>query len=183
MRSKKWFALFAAALLALTVVLAACGSGDDNGGGGSSSSNGEGGTKGGKLTVLNVGDFEYPDPGAAYYQFDYMVHYSTQRPLYYYRPDQTTQPPTPDLAKGPWKISNGGKRITIELKPGVKFSPPVSRAVTAADVKHALERAFTANVPNGYIYTYMGDISGAPKAPGKYKEISGIKALDDQTLQ
>ena|SRR5215211_326824 len=184
MRSKKWFALVATALLALTVVLAACGGGDDDGGGGGgASSTGEGGKKGGKLTVLNVGDFEYADPGAAYYQFDYMVHYATQRPLYYYRPDQTTQPPTPDLAKGPWKISNGGKRITIELKRGVKFSPPVNREVKAADVKYALERAFTENVPNGYVSTYMGDITGAPEEPGKYQEIDGIKAVDDYTLQ
>ena len=182
MRTKKWFALCAAALLALTVVLAACGGGDDNGGG-SSSSTGEGGKKGGKLTVLNVGDFEYPDPGAAYYQFDYMVHYTTQRPLYYYKPDQTTQPPTPDLAAGPWKISNGGKTITFPLKKGIKFSPPVDREVKAADVKYALERAFSANVPNGYIYTYMGDIVGAPKEPGKIQEISGIKAVDDYTVQ
>jgi peptide/nickel transport system substrate-binding protein len=183
MRTKKWFALCAAALLALTVVLAACGGGDDDNGGGSSSSTGEGGKKGGKLTVLNVGDFEYIDPGAAYYQFDYMVHYTTQRPLYYYKPDQTTQPPTPDLAAGPWKISNGGKRITFPLKKGVKFSPPVNREVKAADVKYALERAFSANVPNGYIYTYMGDIVGAPKEPGEIQEISGIKAVDDYTVQ
>jgi len=183
MRSKNWFALVAAALLALTVGLAACGGDDDEGGGGGSSSTGEGGKKGGKLTVLNVGDFEYIDPGAAYYQFDYMVHYATQRPLYYYRPDQTTQPPTPDLAEGPWKISNGGKRVTIKIKKGVKFSPPVSREVKAADVKYALERAFTENVPNGYVATYMGDITGAPEEPGKYKEIDGIKAVDDYTLQ
>ncbi len=184
MRTKKWFALFAAALLALTVGLTACGSDDDEGGGGGgSSSTGEGGKKGGKLTVLNVGDFEYIDPGAAYYQFDYMVHYATQRPLYYYKPDQTTQPPTPDLAKGPWKISNGGKRITVELKPGVKFSPPVNREVKAADVKYALERAFTEAVPNGYVSTYMGDITGAPEEPGEYQEIDGIKAVDDYTLQ
>ena len=183
MRSKKWFALVATALLALTVGLAACGGDDDDGGGGGSSSTGEGGKKGGKLTVLNVGDFEYIDPGAAYYQFDYMVHYTTQRPLYYYKPDQTTQPPTPDLAAGPWKISNGGKRITFPLKKGIKFSPPVNREVKAADVKYGLERAFSANVPNGYIFTYMGDIVGAPKEPGEIKEISGIKAVDDYTLQ
>src|SRR5687767_9223229 len=121
MRTKKWFALVAAALLALSVGLAACG-GDDEGGGGGGGSEASGGKKGGKLVVMNVGDFEYIDPGAAYYQFDYMVHYATQRPLYYYRPDQTTQPPTPDLAKGPWKISNGGKRVTVELRPGVRFS-------------------------------------------------------------
>jgi peptide/nickel transport system substrate-binding protein len=181
MTGKKWSALVAVLLLALSLGVAACGGDDDDGGGGGGEASG--GKKGGKLTVLNVGDFEYIDPGAAYYQFDYMVHYATQRPLYYYRPDQTTQPPTPDLADGPWKISNGGKRITIKLKQGVRFSPPVDREVKAADVKYALERAFTENVPNGYIFTYAGDIVGAPKEPGKYKEISGIKALDDYTLQ
>jgi peptide/nickel transport system substrate-binding protein len=183
MRTKTWFALLAAAVLALTAGLAACGSNNDNGGGGGSSSTGEGGKKGGKLTVLNAEDFEYPDPGASYYQFDYMVHDATQRRLYAYKVDQTTQPPTPDLAAGPWKISNGGKRITIPLKKGIKFSPPVNREVKAADVKYALERAYTANVPNGYIFTYMPDIVGAPKEAGDYKEISGIKAVDDNTLQ
>src|SRR3954454_17881708 len=29
----------------------------------------------------------------------------------------------------------------------------------------------------------MGNVTGAPKAPGKYQEISGIKAVDDNTLE
>jgi peptide/nickel transport system substrate-binding protein len=182
MRTKKWFAFVAVALLALSMGVAACG-GNDNESGGGSSSTSSGGKKGGKLTVLNVGDFEYIDPGAAYYQFDYMVHYATQRPLYYYKAEQNTQPPTPDLAAGPWKITNGGKTLTIEIKKGVKFSPPVDREVKSADIKYALERAYSANVPNGYMFTYAGDIVGAPKAPGEIKDISGITTPDDYTLQ
>jgi peptide/nickel transport system substrate-binding protein len=174
-RSKTCLSIVATALLGV----AAGGCGNDGSGGGASGKH----KNGGKLTVLNVGDFEYIDPGASYYQFDYMVHYVTQRPLYSYKPDQTTQPPTPDLAKGPWQISNGGKRITIEIKRGVKFSPPVNREVKAADVKYALERAFTEAVTNGYVGTYAGDIVGAPEQPGAYKEIPGIKAVDDYTLR
>ena len=179
MRTKKWFALVAAALLAVSMSIAACG-GDDDGGGASSGTAGE---KGGKLTVLNAGDFEYPDPGASYYQFDYMIHYATTRPLYSYRPDQATQPPTPDLASGPWKISNGDKRITIGIRRGIKFGPPVDREVKADDVEYALERAFTAGVANGYVSTYLGDVKGAPAEPGDYQDIPGIEAVDDYTIQ
>src|ERR1700748_1672459 len=110
MRTQR-FVLLAVALLALSIGIAACGGGSSkkSNGAGSDQASGQNGKKGGTLTVLNVSDFEYADPGAAYYQFDYMVDYATQRPLYYYRPDQTTQPPTPDLAAGPWQISPDAK--------------------------------------------------------------------------
>ena len=62
------------------------------------------------------------------------------------------------------------------------FSKPVSREVTSADVKYAIERAFTANVANGYARVYIGDLVGAPKEPGPYKEIPGIETPDDQTI-
>jgi peptide/nickel transport system substrate-binding protein len=111
MRSKRWSALAAALLLAMTVGVAACGSDDDNGGGGGSAS-GEGGKKGGKLTVLNVGDFEYIDPGAAYYQFSFIFDYAIQRPLYSYKPEDPTKA-VPDFAASEPQISADGKTITI----------------------------------------------------------------------
>jgi peptide/nickel transport system substrate-binding protein len=183
MSSNRWFALVAAAACALSLGVTACGGGDNGGGGGSAGAGGSGGKKGGKLTVLNAGDFEYPDPGASYYQFDYMVHYAVTRPLYSYKPNQTTQPPTPDLASGPWKISNGGKRITVGIKKGIRFGPPVNREIKADDVEYALERAFTEGVANGYVSTYLADVTGRPKELGAYKDIPGIKAIDDYTLQ
>ena len=62
------------------------------------------------------------------------------------------------------------------------FSPPVSREVTSADVKYAIERAFTAAVANGYVQTYFGDVIGAPDAPGHYKPVRGIRTPDPQTI-
>ena len=62
------------------------------------------------------------------------------------------------------------------------FSKPVSREVEAKDVKYALERAFTANVANGYARVYLGDIKGVPKKPGDYQEIPGIETPDKYTL-
>ena len=32
--------------------------------------------------------------------------------------------------------------MTIKISPNVKYSPPVNRAVTSADVKYAIERGF-----------------------------------------
>ena len=174
-----WFALATTAALAVALGLTACG-GDDGGDDRAGETTAQ---RGGKLTVLNASDFESADPGAAYYIFDYMVHYATQRPLYSYKPDQTSQPPTPDLAAGPWKISNDDKRITIEIKRGIRFSPPVDREVTADDVEYALERGFTENVANPYVTTYLSDVKGRPEEFGDFQDIEGIEAVDDYTLQ
>ena len=41
---------------------------------------------GGHLTVLSEGDIDYMDPGAAYYQFTYMMDEATQRGLMGWQP-------------------------------------------------------------------------------------------------
>src|SRR3954452_359949 len=166
--------LLPVALLALAVAIGACGS-DDNSGGSS------GGKTGGTLTVLNQGDFEHADPGAAYYQFDFMIDYATQRPVYSYKAQETKKPP--DLADGEPQIAADGKTVTVKLNKGVKFSPPVNREVTSKDVKYAMERTFSANVPNGYVSTYW-PIVGRPEKPTPgVKEISGITTPDDSTIE
>src|SRR6185437_4472547 len=97
-------------------------------------------------------------------------------------PNDTTAP-SPDLAAGPAQISDGGKTVTVKIKPNVKFSPPVNRAVTSADVKYALERDFLPQVANGYATAYWGDITGSKDyAAGKAKSISGIETPDPQTV-
>jgi peptide/nickel transport system substrate-binding protein len=160
--------LVSLAVVVLAAGLTACGS--------------SGGKKGGTLTVLNNGDFQNADPGAAYYQFDYMVDMATQRQLYTYKDDQTGEPPTPDLASGPYVISKDNKTVTIHLKKGIKFSPPVNREVTSADFKYAIERAFSANVTNGYVSLYY-PLEGAPSAPTTgVKSIAGVETPDKYTL-
>ncbi len=47
----------------------------------------------------------------------------------------------------------------------MRFSKPVDREVTSADVKYAVERAYTANVAGPYVRAYFGDVIGAPKEP------------------
>jgi peptide/nickel transport system substrate-binding protein len=162
------------AALAAALVVAACGGG---GGGGEAKS-------GGTLKVLDTaGGIDSLDPGYWYYQSDYQeVVNTTQRQLYGWKPTETK--PTPDLATALPKVSNGGKTITIKIKSGIKYSPPLqSRTVKAADVKYAIERCFLPQVGNGYVNLYYLDIAGVDAfKSGKAKEISGITAPDDQTL-
>src|SRR3954453_13615218 len=176
---RTWVALLAA----LALAVAGCGGSSSKEGSGGSSSNGAPvkGKKGGKVTFLAAADVDYLDPGQTYYTFGYTVAYATQRPLYSFKPDDADTP-IPDLAESEPQISDDNKTITVKLRAGVKFSPPVDREVTSKDVEYAFERAFTSNVPSGYATSYFGDIKGAPDGPGKFKSIEGIKTPDDRTL-
>jgi peptide/nickel transport system substrate-binding protein len=139
------------------------------------------GKKGGKLTVLASGDVDYMDPGQTYYTYAIGIMNMMHRGLYSYSPEDSSKP-MPDLADGEPEISADGKTVTVKLKQGIMFSKPVNREVEAKDVKYAIERAFTANVPNGYARAYLGDLKGAPKDPGDYKPIPGIETPDKYTL-
>jgi peptide/nickel transport system substrate-binding protein len=187
-RSHRTLVVSAIAVIALVLTVAACGSSSDKAStksGGSSNSNGSPAQKpkkGGTVTILGAGDFIDTDCGKAYYQYDYMICYATQRPLYSYKPDDKVNP-QPDMAAGPPVISDGGKTLTIKLKPGIKYSPPLKdRVVKAADVKYALERMFFASVANGYAGAYMGTIVGAKVAAKSGTAISGITTPDDNTV-
>jgi peptide/nickel transport system substrate-binding protein len=190
-------ALFAAA------ALAGCGGDNDDGDGGGTPARSDGsgnvteqlfagsatenlrnpaeGKKGGKLTVLSAGDVDFLDPGKTYYTYTIGILNALHRGLYTYAPDDTTKP-VPDLAAGDPEISPDGKTVTVKLRKGVMFSDPVDREVTSADVKYAVERAFTSALANGYVFTYFGDLVGAPDEPGDYREIRGIQTPDDSTI-
>ena len=141
----------------------------------------EGAKKGGKLTVLSAGDVDYMDPQKTYYTYAIGIINTLHRGLYAYPPAESLAP-VPDLAEDLPEISEDGKTVTVKIKKGVMFSKPVSREVTSADVKYGIERAFTAAVANGYARVYLGDLVGAPKEQGPYKEIPGIETPDDQTI-
>ena len=86
----------------------------------------------------------------------------------------------PDLAAGPPQISSDGKTLTVKIRSGVRFSPPVNREVTSRDVEYAIERGFNPNVANPYASTYYGDLVGADRASGG--PIPGIETPDDHTI-
>jgi len=191
-------------LLVLALALLACGGGDDGGGGtpaggtgedggnvteqlfaGTATANladpAEGGKRGGKLTVLSGADVDFLDPQKTYYVYAIGVINALHRGLYTYPPGEEIEP-VPDLAESAPEISEDGKTVTVKLRAGVMFSPPVSREVTSADVKFGIERGFTASVNNGYARVYMSDLVGVTEEPGDYKPIEGIETPDERTL-
>lgn len=126
------------------------------------------------LTVLDEGDFENLDPGMAYYSIDYPVVYATQRPLYSFKPNSLE--PVPDLAAGPPEVSPDQKTVTVHLRRGVRFSPPVDREVISADVAYAIERGARPHTANPYIATYFGAIDGLARSVAGH--IPGILTPD-----
>jgi peptide/nickel transport system substrate-binding protein len=184
MRKVRLSGLLLGLLAVFALVAAGCGGSDDEssgGGGQSSNSTPQKGKQGGKVTFLAAGDVDYIDPGQTYYTFGYQVLYSTNRPLYSFAPGD--EKPRADLADGDPQISSDKKQITVKIKSGVKYAPPVNREVKTADIKYAFERAFSANVPSGYATSYFADIVGAPSQPTKgVKDISGITTPDDTTI-
>jgi peptide/nickel transport system substrate-binding protein len=170
----------------LGLVLAACGSSSTSSSGSSGGSSGKasasgkletgeyqnpttqsltGGKKGGTLQVLDETDFEHIDPGIAYYSLDYEVVFATQRPLYSNKPNTSTEA-SPDMAEGQPVISADNKTVTVKLKEGIKFSPPVNREVTAEDVAYAIERGDNPNVANPYIHAYFDSVEGIKTGTG-----------------
>lgn len=88
---------------------------------------------------------------------------------------------TPDLAQS-WDISTDGTVYTFHLRTNAKFQD--GRAVTAQDVIYSWERAADPATKSDTVLTYLGDIVGvAEMHAGKAAHISGLKALDDHTLQ
>jgi peptide/nickel transport system substrate-binding protein len=170
-----------AAALALAL-FAGCGGDDDEEPADQGSQPQQEAKQGGDLTMLYAADVDNIDPGITYYQYGFPVAYATQRPLYSFKPDDAINP-EPDLAEGPPEISGDGQTVTVKIRRGVKFSPPVDREVTSADVKYAIERGFTTQVAGPYVGAYMGDLEGLKAfQDGDAKEISGIETPDDQTI-
>jgi peptide/nickel transport system substrate-binding protein len=191
MRSLRTILLMAVAAT-LAVALAACGSSSSS----SSTSKGSsstpvgvknpvtesltGGKHGGVLNEVQSEDFEHLDPGQSYFQIDYQITNVTQRSLYSYKPNTFLQS-TPDMAEGPAQLGDGNKLITINIRKGVHFSPPVNREVTAADEVYAFERVANPNVANPYYLGYLSSIEGMKTANGG--PIAGVKATGKYTLQ
>jgi peptide/nickel transport system substrate-binding protein len=195
LRSKRW-TLPATLVASLSLFVAACGGDDGGSNDNNTAQSGSGdeqqvaeGKKGGTITYLAAGDVDFVDPGQTYYTFGFMVQNATNKTLYGFKPDDSTTP-VPDLAEGEPEVSADKKTVTVKIKKGIKYAPPVDREVKAADVKYAFERAFASNVPSGYAGTYFSSIEGAPEPQSKsVKEIedgggiSGITTPDDYTIQ
>ncbi|MBI2867179.1 MAG: peptide ABC transporter substrate-binding protein [Chloroflexi bacterium] len=87
----------------------------------------------------------------------------------------------PDLAER-WDVTQGGRAYTFHLRRDAKFHS--GKQVTAQDFKYSLERATDPRLGSPVADTYLGDIVGVrDKLTGKASQVSGVKVIDDFTLE
>jgi oligopeptide transport system substrate-binding protein len=89
--------------------------------------------------------------------------------------------PAADIAQR-CELSNEGRTYTFYLRQDVKFHS--GREVKAVDFKNSWERACKPITKSKTAADCFGDITGAKEVlSGKAKEISGVKVIDDYTLE
>ena len=197
------FALYAAAVAALVVVAAGCGSskksssgsttttttssGGTATGGGQGYNNGSP-AKGGTYTVgweQSFGFTDNLDPTGEYLGNAWAIlNNLLVRALvgYKHQAGAAGNELVGDLATDVPKPTDNGLTYTYHLRSGVKFGPPVNRAVTAKDVVYAMNRL--ANPKDGAEYAfYYSVIKGFEDVVnGKAKTVSGITAPNNNTV-
>jgi peptide/nickel transport system substrate-binding protein len=123
-----------------------------------------------------------------------MVDMAVDSPLMGWPADDKAAP-VPLLAASQPVVSDGGKTITVKIKPNIHYSPPTgggagwSKPVVSADVKYAIDRALMPGIPNGYVSLYFSDLEGLAQAQAAVKKdptvapnISGITTPDSSTI-
>jgi peptide/nickel transport system substrate-binding protein len=179
MRTRRW-----ALSLAVVMLAAACHGGGDK----VSNRDGPRGVKRGTLRVFSYSDADTLDPGIAYFALDFALLRGMVRELYSFdsrAEGERSLQPVPDLADGPYRLSDDGRTYTFTLRRGVKYAPPVDREVQAQDFVYAIERQVDPRIDPGHRspnpYTRL--IKGVDDfAAGKTRRISGLRTKGDHTL-
>jgi oligopeptide transport system substrate-binding protein len=87
----------------------------------------------------------------------------------------------PDVAES-YEISEDGLIYTFKLREEAVFQD--GKTITAEDFKWSFERACDPAIESPTAHTYLGDIVGCQdKLAGQAQEVTGVKVVDDQTLE
>jgi peptide/nickel transport system substrate-binding protein len=159
---------------AVAVLTAGCGSGSGSSSGGSGAMQ-----NGGVLRAGIPDDPDHLDTGISYAVEGWELLEATNNGLLTFRKASGAagSEVVPDLATTMPAVTDGGLTYTFHVHPGVRFSPPVNRAVRPSDFRYAIERLFHVGSPGVGFYTI---IQGANAyAAHKAAHISGIVADDN----
>jgi peptide/nickel transport system substrate-binding protein len=183
----RWIALVAI----LWVVAAAC---TGSGGSDEDSPSADSGAEPAKGGTLQIGVASEPasaamDPAKEYLNLSFeQMRCCLLRTLYSTNGQSVDQGGTellPDLAASLPEISEDGLTYTFAIKPGLKYAPPFQDVeITADDFIRALEREADPAASSGGYAFYYSPIEGFDDfGAGSAKEISGLEAIDEHTLQ
>jgi peptide/nickel transport system substrate-binding protein len=198
MRRYLRFAYFVAALAALAVLAAGCGSKKSSTSTTSTSSSATGsfpGTfdngssvKGSTYTVGWEGSFGFTDnfdPTGEYLGNAWGLYSNLMlRSLIGYKhlPGADGNTLIGDLATDVPTPTDNGLTYTYKLRSGIKWSPPVNRAVTSKDVAFAMNRLANPNDGGQYPFYYTVIKGWDAVHSGKATTVSGISTPDDNTI-
>jgi peptide/nickel transport system substrate-binding protein len=87
-----------------------------------------------------------------------------------------------DLAEAAPVPTDNGLTYTYKLRSGVKFGPPVNRAVTSKDVAYAMNRLANPKDGGQYSFYYTVIKGWDAVANGTATSVSGIETPDDSTI-
>ncbi|MQA86461.1 MAG: ABC transporter substrate-binding protein [Streptosporangiales bacterium] len=170
--------------LAAVVAAVALGAAAACGGGGGGDEQ-QAGAKGGTLTLLQTDDFEHLDPARNYVtnSGDFGQRLLT-RALTQYKaaPGEAGQDLMPDLAVDTGQANEDKTVWTFKLREGLKYED--GSPITAQDVKYGVERAFSADLPEGPPWPRQL-IEGGDDYKGPYEDKGGLDSIetpDDRTI-
>ena len=139
-----------------------------------------------RTAVSTFGLTDNFDPtGETQIGFAYAVYDATSRTLVGFRhiPGAAGSVPVADLATSVPKPTDHGLTYTFHLKSGIKFGPPLNRAITSQDIEYAFQRINDATLVPQYGYYYDGLIKGLTgKAKTPDSHIAGISTPNATTI-
>ena len=184
---------YGAIVAVLAIVAAACGGDSSGDTTGATGDTGAEPVAGGTLRVGFDGgsDFFYGmNPSAEYYSLSWeFLRAGLARTLLSYSGTPGTEggnETLPDLAADQPEVSADGLTYTFTLKDGIMFGDPLNRPIVADDFVTAVNRVADPEASSGgYWFYYAGVIKGFQEAydDPKLEEVSGVKALDDTTVE
>jgi peptide/nickel transport system substrate-binding protein len=203
MRRYLRFAVFLAALVALAALAAGCGSKKSSTGSTTTTSSSTGGNttaasksydngssvKGGVYRLGYESSFGWTDnfdPTGEYLGTAWGIYVNLlMRPLIGYKhlPGAAGNDLVGDLATSVPTPTDGGLTYTYKIRSGIKYGPPINRAVTSKDVAYALDRLADQNDGGeyGFYYTVIKGWDAASKSK-TFTHISGVSTPDNSTL-
>jgi peptide/nickel transport system substrate-binding protein len=101
---------------------------------------------------------------------------------YKHQPGATGNQLIGDLATDVPTPTDNGLTYTYKLRTGIKWGPPVNRAVTSKDVAYAMNRLANPKDGGQYAFYYTVIKGWDAAAAGKAKTVSGISTPDDNTI-
>ena len=117
-----------------------------------------------------------PASGTGRWQWQWQLDHAICAELYTHPDGSAGRRLVPELASGTARKSSNGRTWTIPIRTGLRFSPPLGRAVTAADVRATLIRSVSPDLgPTAPAVGALRDVVGLAAYRGhRSNQVSGI---------